>query len=147
MQSIDWFALTERLGLPLVALGVICVGLWRVARYLADRLLREDTGIITRVADRHITFLDSLELQTKSLTGLVEDQQQENGQQNVLLAEIAKELKLLLIEHQRPDSPFSTVRTNQAVRHLAQCLTILADELHVDIRAAITEIEHILSTP
>ena len=75
MQSIDWFALTERLGLPLVALGVICVGLWRVARYLADRLLREDTGIITRVADRHITFLDSLELQTKSLTGLVEDQQ------------------------------------------------------------------------
>ena len=63
-----------------------------------------------------------------------------------MLKQIIVDLRVLLDEHQRPGSHFSTKRTNQVLRHLAACLHTMADKWEVDVSAPIAEINHILTT-
>jgi len=142
----DYAVIAERLGVPILALAFIGVALWRAAVFMGHRLFDADTGIVTRVTNRHITFLDSLDEQTKTLTSQLEASQTADHGQTQMLVRIAAEIQWLVTELRKEDSPFSNHRTNSAIHQLARCLESLAAEWQVDISESIQRIERILDT-
>jgi hypothetical protein len=142
----DFPAMVERIGLPLAALVILCLAIWKAARYAGDRLLGKPDGILTAVAARHVAFIDKLDAQTEMQTVLLGTQGDQFAEHATALREISEQLKTLLIENQNLNSANSTAKTNAGITKIADCLRKFASEWNVDISEELAELERIMAT-
>lgn len=63
MEAEQVAQLIERLGLAIVILGFILLALWKSGKYLGIRLFGEDKGIVTKVSDKYVEFVDTVQKQ------------------------------------------------------------------------------------
>jgi len=83
----DWMQMIERVGIPLGILGAVAWGLWHTASYLAHRLFHEESGLVTRVAEKHIGFVEKA---TDRMDRLAHSQDRIEAKVDTLLASTQK---------------------------------------------------------
>ena len=97
--------------LAAVLLSVVTSVAW-FCRAVWNRLFDEERGIVTRITNRHIQFIDALESSQQKTVEILQRQEDH--------------LSLLVAQHADPKSTFSTVRTNRCLWYLAEALKALA---------------------
>lgn len=139
------------------------LGAWiyKLSMKWSHRLLDEENGILTKVSNRHIQFIDSLEViqdnilseskgQNHSLTELAKhslsttDHLKENSDRMTKMCEsiecLAKESKELKEQHNDHNSPFSTARMVKAIPPALRIAKKIADAVDTDISTDYQEI-------
>ncbi len=112
--------IAERFGLATALLTVVGIG----AAYILRRLFDRRDGILTRVGERHLQFIDSLEETHKSLSESTETLAATAGAGTRTLADLVE-------LHESPDSNFSTVRLHRAGVHACDVLEQVVDALDI----------------
>ena len=112
--------IAERFGLATALLTVVGIG----AAYILRRLFDRRDGILTRVGERNLQFIDSLEETHKSLSESTETLAATAGAGTRTLADLVE-------LHESPDSNFSTVRLHRAGVHACDVLEQVVDALDI----------------
>lgn len=112
--------IAERFGLATAILTVVGFA----AAYVLRRLFAKGDGILTRVGERHLLFIDSLEDTHKSLAESTQTLTATAGAGTRTLAE-------LVDLHEDPESNFSTVRLHRAGVHACDVLEQVVEALEI----------------
>lgn len=84
----DWFDGIERVGVAVTVLVFLGLGIWKAFRFLGLRLFGE-TGIVTRVGDRFIAFMDQSEHHMTAVLSIVKHESERGEAQTQLCREMA----------------------------------------------------------
>lgn len=122
-QVYQWIA---GVGLPIALLMLLLWAIWKIVVWLGERLLGKEDGLLTRLINRFLLFIERLE--------------QNNSQQQQLLEQLAR-------LQADPASHFSTLGTNRAIIFLAEALEQIANDRNVDISPQVAAIREALSRP
>lgn len=109
-------------GLVVVLLVFIIIIFWAVRRlssFLADKLFG-DEGYVPKVVKSHTEFLTTVSTAIKTMQAIQKEH--------------SEDLNELKHAYTHPDSPLSTVKTNQALWYLAQLVDAAADSFEDDAR-------------
>ena len=64
-------SLMEKAGPTLTVIFVLMFMIWRMTRYVGARMLDEDNGILTKVAEKHVEFIDGVQTTNTNLTSMM----------------------------------------------------------------------------
>jgi len=123
----DWLSIFDRYGIAGALLALVAIGAW----YILRRLFDKDDGILTRVGNRHIQYLDEQEKIGQSLA--------RSNERLTATAELAHEsmrqrqeaIDKLVESHSDPDSMFSTVRLSRSGLHACDILEAVARKMGI----------------
>lgn len=107
----NWNEILTQVG----TVGVILLALIAGGRALFKRLFDPQTGILIKISDRHLAFVDSVEKNQEKQKAAIQEQ--------------ANTIAALLEMHSDPNSSFSTVKTNEALYHLLEALRYMGAEV------------------
>jgi len=138
----DFQVFAEKFGFPALVLLIIIVSFWRSVTYLGKKLFDDNKGILTRISNTHIKFVESVDNSVKKIAEI-------SSSQNKALND-TKNLQLELLQlHKDPTSVFSTKKTNKTLIIISEILIELADErnnpnVSEKIRQKVAEIRAIM---
>lgn len=110
----EWSEIISQVGV----IGAILIALFVGGRALFKRLFDPETGILVKISNRHLAFVDAVEKNMEKQSSALEEQ--------------SLALATLLEMHADPSAPFSTVRTNKAIWHLVEAVKCLGSEVKGD---------------
>lgn len=132
-KLLNWLEAIDRYGIASVILVAVGFGSWYVLR----RLFAKDGGILTKVADRHIDYLDKTEQYTGELT--------ESNRRLASAAETAHEAMLVRNE-QFAALLDSREGLHRAAGHACDVLALVSEKLGVDASIPIGHIRREIGT-
>jgi len=100
--------------------------------YICIRLFGKEHGILTKVSENHIEFVNELKSTQEKHLGHQEDTNDMLLSVNTEMVELKKEMKSLMQEHFNPDSHFATVRLHKYGLHACDVLEMICKQMGIE---------------